>query len=243
MITASLPIKSSPCCSTGLLPESRDFLFNCNVNALKSSSSSCSSKRFKSIISCDASSSSSSSSDNEIPKLEPFSRSKFERAAKDPPLIDKSEAQLADYCSTLEGENSYDCWQAYFELKDLEKEYTKEEVERLIIEAGGVKSLVGCLHGVAAIHKAHKQEEGGHNDEADDEWKMKSSADADADAETKMARQTQIHVHVPDGLPKTAEEIEEEEKARMPDSDFTRMLRHRGKHAAWYSPTPDHQTD
>lgn len=25
-----------------------------------------------------------------------------------------------DYCSTLEGDQSYSCWQAYFELKDLE---------------------------------------------------------------------------------------------------------------------------
>lgn len=105
-----------------------------------------------------------------IPKLEPFSRTKFERAVKDPPLIEKSEKELsgllhlfyesqdpfwvgfpffykqwnltmvfimlccwmiwvhrlwcvlnfADYCLTLEGEESYSCWQAYFELKDLE---------------------------------------------------------------------------------------------------------------------------
>jgi hypothetical protein len=91
-----------------------------------------------------------------IPKLEPFSRPKFERFVKDPPLIEKSENELSginimivcfwvfvidpceifvswvrlviigmvlfivsDYCSTLEGDNSYSCWRAYFELKDL----------------------------------------------------------------------------------------------------------------------------
>ena len=27
---------------------------------------------------------------------------------------------FADYCSVLEGDDSYNCWQAYFELKDLE---------------------------------------------------------------------------------------------------------------------------
>lgn len=27
---------------------------------------------------------------------------------------------VTDYCSTLEGEDSYSCWRAYFELKDLE---------------------------------------------------------------------------------------------------------------------------
>ena len=25
-----------------------------------------------------------------------------------------------DYCSTLDGDDSYSCWKAYFELKDLE---------------------------------------------------------------------------------------------------------------------------
>ncbi|GKA54363.1 CCG-binding protein 1 [Tanacetum coccineum] len=55
-----------------------------------------------------------------IPKLEPFSRSKLDRMVKDPPLIQKSENDIADYCSTLEGDRSYSCWRAYFELKDLE---------------------------------------------------------------------------------------------------------------------------
>jgi hypothetical protein len=27
---------------------------------------------------------------------------------------------VSDYCSTLEGDESYSCWRAYFELKDLE---------------------------------------------------------------------------------------------------------------------------
>lgn len=27
---------------------------------------------------------------------------------------------LSDYCSTLEGDESYSCWRAYFELKDLQ---------------------------------------------------------------------------------------------------------------------------
>jgi len=32
------------------------------------------------------------------------------------------------------------------------------------------------------------------------------------------------------------EDLEEEEKARMPDSPFTRMLRTEGRFPAWYSP-------
>nr|TKS11464.1 hypothetical protein D5086_0000074070 [Populus alba] len=41
---------------------------------------------------------------------------------------------------------------------------------------------------------------------------------------------------IPDGLPKSPEDLEEEEKARMPDSPFTRMLRTKGRFPAWYTP-------
>lgn len=99
----------------------------------------------------------------------------------------------------------------------------------MIIEAGGVKSLIGCLHGVSAIHKANKEAINGRSKE--EETKLKNGV------------QRNKPIHIPDGLPKTAEELEEEEKARMPDSPFTRMLRLRGKHPAWYSPAPDHETD
>ncbi|KAK4477066.1 hypothetical protein RD792_016271 [Penstemon davidsonii] len=143
-----------------------------------------------------------------MPKLEPFSRTKLDR----------------DYCSTLEGDDSYSCWQAYFELKDLEKEAPKEEVERLIMEAGGVKSLIGCVHGVSAIHKSKKEGTG---------------SPKHVYLENTEAKPCPI----PDGLPKTSEELEDEEKAKMPDSQFTRLLRARGTHPAWYSPAPEHETD
>ncbi|KAL3621191.1 hypothetical protein CASFOL_036103 [Castilleja foliolosa] len=159
-----------------------------------------------------------------IPKLEPFSRNKIDRAFKDPPLIQKSEDQIADYCLTLEGDDSYSCWKAYFELKDLEKKTPKEEVERLIIGAGGVKTLIDTIHGVAAIHREKK--------ERDDSLKR-----------TKPEHTSSNPCPIPDGLPKTADEIEEEEKCRMPDSPFTTLLRARGRYPAWYSPAPDHETD
>lgn len=50
-------------------------------------------------------------------------------------------------------------------------------------------------------------------------------------------------LHIPDGLPKSAEELEEEERARMPDSSYTRLLRTKGRFPAWYSQVPDHETD
>ncbi|KAK9287439.1 hypothetical protein L1049_015860 [Liquidambar formosana] len=177
------------------------------------------SSRFASTICC------SSRSDAFIPKLEPFSRSKLDRLVRDPPLIEKSENELADYCSTLEGDKSYSCWRAYFELKDLERESPKEDVEKLILQAGGVKSLIGCLHGIAAIHKTRKEGNG---------------LAKPVNAETGGGESP---CPVPDGLPKSKDELEEEERARMPDSPFTRMLRTKGKFPAWYSPAPDHETD
>ncbi|KAL2455784.1 maternal effect [Abeliophyllum distichum] len=203
-------IKTVPFSSSSL---SSILEINGSVHCSRSSSRSC----LNPTIHC------SSRNNAYIPKLEPFSRSKIDRAVKEPPLIQKSENQLADYCSTLEGDDSYSCWRAYFELKELEEEAPKEEIERLIIEAGGVKSLVGCVHGIAAIHKAKKE--------------CKESMKHVAAENTST-----VPCPIPDGLPKTLDELEEEEKARMPDSPFTRLLRARGRSPAWYSPVPDHET-
>ncbi|XP_068655569.1 CCG-binding protein 1 [Aristolochia californica] len=159
-----------------------------------------------------------------IPKLEPFSRSKIERGLKEPSLIQKTENDLSDYCTTLEGDKSYSCWKAYFELRELEKESPKDDVEHLIRQTNGVRSLIGLLHGVTAVRETAKKEKN----------KPKFSSE-----ETNRIRP----FPVPDGLPKTQEELEEEEKAKMPDSPFTRLLRSMGKFPAWYTPAPDHETD
>ncbi|CAH8262352.1 unnamed protein product [Arabidopsis lyrata] len=160
------------------------------------------------------------SSTRDVPKLELFSRGKFDRILQDPPLIEKAETELSDYCSTLEGDDSYSCWRAYFELKDLEREKPKVEVENLILQTGGVKSLIGCLHGVASMEKDNKTKNGLNREKG-----MK------------------LHIHIPDGLPKSEQELEEEEKSKMPDSAFTRLLRTKGTIPAWFSHAPDHETD
>jgi hypothetical protein len=160
--------------------------------------------------------------------LEPFNnRTKFDRFLKDPPLIEKSQTQLSDYCSTIEGDESYSCWAAYFELKELERESPKEEVERLIIESGGVRSLIGCIHGVAAIHKEKNETSVLPKSAVSDDNKGVAASDCP----------------IPDGIPKPIEEVAEEESARMPDSPYTRLLRARGKSPAWFSQIPDHETD
>ncbi|KAK1299917.1 hypothetical protein QJS10_CPB13g00179 [Acorus calamus] len=159
-----------------------------------------------------------------VPKLGPFSRSKIDRGLKDPPFIQRCESELSDYCSTLEGDASYSCWTAYFELKDLEKELSKDDIEKLIRQCGGVKTLIDVVHGIAAMDR-----------------KIKKDHKEPKKTKTELAEER--HSPIPDGLPKTQEELEEEEKARMPDSPFTRLLRSKGTHPAWYGQVPDHETD
>ena len=171
------------------------------------------------MVVCDAHRSSSS-----IPKLEPFSRSRIERRIKDPPLLQKYENDLTDYCTKLEGDDSCSCWDAYFELKDLEKEMPREDVERFVRQTGGMKSLISCLHGISAMDK-----------KKDKQVKEQIVSNIEAEVERLFP--------VPDGLPKSKEELDEEEGYKMPDSPFTRLLRTKGGFPAWFSQAPDHETD
>ncbi|PKU64718.1 CCG-binding protein 1 [Dendrobium catenatum] len=152
-----------------------------------------------------------------IPKLEPFSRSRIDRRLKDPPFLQKSEDELTVYCSTLEGDKAYSCWMAYFELKDLQEEMPREQVEKFVRQAGGVKSLIGCLHGLTAMLKKDSKDQ-------------KKYVAGNSKAEKK-----ETAFHVPDGIPKTKQELEEEENGKMADSSFTRLLRSMARAPAWYS--------
>ncbi|KAI3789363.1 hypothetical protein L2E82_02156 [Cichorium intybus] len=136
----------------------------------------------------------SSRNNSDIHRLESFSRSKLDRITRDPPLIEKAENDLADYCSTLDGDSSYSCWRAYFELKELEKEAPKEEVEKLILESGGLKSLIGSLHGISQFQKSHQQ----------------NQSNASNSNSSKVVSRARRECPVPDGLPKSSEEMEEE---------------------------------
>lgn len=175
-------------------------------------------QRSRGAVVCDAQRSSAS-----IPKLEPFSRSRIDRRIPEPSFLQKCENDLTEYCSTLEGDESYSCWRAYFELKDLEKEMPREDVEKFVRQAGGRKALIDCIHGLTALEK-----------------KAKNTRKPEP---VKVEEEKHRPFPMPDGLPKTPEELEEEERAKMPDSPFTRLLRTMGSHPAWYSETPDHETD
>lgn len=105
----------------------------------------------------------------------------------------------------------------------MQKELPREDVEKFIRQAGGIKSLIDCLHGITAMQKKKEKE-------------------AQKPALSTSEAQRERPFPIPDGLPKTKDELEEEEKARMPDSPFTRLLRSKGRHPAWYTPAPDHET-
>lgn len=100
----------------------------------------------------------------------------------------------------------------------------REDVEKFVRQAGGVRSLIDCVHGLTAMQKKFGRQQA-------------------KPAVAKAEGQKERPFPVPDGLPPTQEELEEEERARMPDSPFTRLLRRRGRLPAWYSQAPDHETD
>lgn len=157
-----------------------------------------------------------------IPKLEPFSISKLEQVLRDRPLIEKTRNEIADYCSRLEGDTCYSCWSAYLELRDLEEKLPKRDVEEMIIDSKGMTALIVYIHrmssmikGISSVPKEEKSAVGLATPKAVEEEKERLCP-------------------IPDGLPKSQEEIEEEEKGRLPDSPFTRLLRTVGRSTAQY---------
>lgn len=108
----------------------------------------------------------------------------------------------------------------------IQKEKPKVEVEYIIFQTGGVKSLIGCLHWLASIEKDNKTKNG-----------------LEVTEQSDSAQGMKLHIHVPDGLPKSQEEVMEEEKSWMPDSAFTKLLRTKGTIPAWFSHALDHETD
>ncbi|EOA32822.1 hypothetical protein CARUB_v10016133mg [Capsella rubella] len=164
------------------------------------------------------------SNTRDVPKLELFSRGKFDRILQDPPLIEKAESELSVSRIYFEDLVIY----TVFDLCDWQREKPKVEVENLILQTGGVKSLIGCLHGVASMEK--------------DNNRTKNGLDV-VEEESVSEKGMRLHVHIPDGLPKSEKELEEEEKSKMPDSAFTRLLRAKGTIPAWFSHAPDHETD
>ncbi len=97
-------------------------------------------------------------------------------------------------------------------------------MERLILQGWGSEVFDWMLTWNSAMHKGRKNGFGSM-------------------APMAVEKEIERECPIPDGLPKSLEELEEEERARMPDSPYTRLLRARGTRPAWYSHAPDHETD
>ncbi|KAM3260492.1 hypothetical protein ACQJBY_051637 [Aegilops geniculata] len=165
-----------------------------------------------------------------IPKREPFSSSRSildEFFKQEKPLVQRTKDQITDYCTTLEGDDCCSCWDAYFELNKLEQELPQEEISRMVKDSrSDPRYLISSIHHRSDLRK--KMAEKAHN-----------SAPSNSPGQTAKPRP----FPVPDGLPKTQEEIDEDEEALMPESPYTRLLRRMGRFPDWYTPRPDHETD
>jgi len=165
-----------------------------------------------------------------IPKRETFSSSRSildEFLRQEKPLVQRTKDQITDYCTTIEGDECCSCWDAYFELNKLEQELPKEEIARMVKDSeGDVKYLIDSIHHRSNLRK--KMAEKAHH-----------TVSSSSQGQTAKPRP----FPVPDGLPKTQEELAEEEEALMPESPYTRLLRRMGRYPDWYTPRPDHETD
>lgn len=180
----------------------------------------------------DPKSESSSHQTAQTPKLEPFSRDKITRGIREPTLLRKAEKAIMDRCSTLDGEESFSCWETFFEFEKMKEESEElcnvssseddisdcqplEQMENLVRQSGGVKSLIGHVSMIAKMPKQQKEAQ------SKEQIPMPSSSSTVSDASSPKGRP----FLEPDELPKSQEELEEEERERMPDSPYTKMLR------------------
>ena len=108
-----------------------------------------------------------------------------------------------------------------------QQELPKEEISRMVKDSeGDVRYLIQSIHHRSDLRK--KVAEKAHN-----------SVPSSSQKQTAKPRP----FPVPDGIPKTQEELAEEEEALMPESPYTRLLRRMGRYPDWYTPRPDHETD
>ncbi|KAJ4744792.1 maternal effect embryo arrest 14 [Rhynchospora pubera] len=138
------------------------------------------------------------------------------------PFVDQIKDKLSDYCTTVDGDECCSCWDAYFEMQDLEKKWPPEKFDRFLHDVShkGMKWLICRVHHAALLEK-----------ESGEVIQEKTKELGKRDAEAPK--------HVPDGIPKTLEEMEEEDQARMPASDFTRLLQSLRVYPSWYIARPD----
>ncbi|KAI5082009.1 hypothetical protein GOP47_0001752 [Adiantum capillus-veneris] len=187
--------------------------------------------------------SSSSSSSPGIPKLEPFNRSRVSRLMKEPSLLEKAEHAISDRCSILEGDEAYQCWEALFEFENMKEEYTGqcniapaterqtacgplERLESFVRQSGGVASLINNVRVLAMANEMRK---------ASNATAQEVSHVASIDVTNGNVEAEKAHFFPEPGeLPPSKEDLELEQSAMMPESQFTRVLRAVGIPAPWF---------
>ncbi|GAB2210501.1 hypothetical protein Drorol1_Dr00015768 [Drosera rotundifolia] len=176
---------------------------------------------------CSLSSSESEDSDSmtrkkHTPIKDGFTMSPIEFLFKNPPFIERTRNELADYCGRLEGDECYRCWDAYYDLRYVQNECPKEEVENLIIDSGGLKALVRNLHSRAALVKSLNREEPATSKVAASE----PSTKMDKPESTSEAASAVDDRQIPDGIPEPGSTDEkEDEDGTLDDSSYMKMLR------------------
>ncbi|KAH7420326.1 hypothetical protein KP509_13G002300 [Ceratopteris richardii] len=190
---------------------------------------------------------SSSSTPSGVPKLEPFSQSRVSRLMKGPSLLEKAEHAILDRCTILEGDDAYNCWEAFSEFEDMKHEYSAqcniaapdqrqtechplERFENFVRQSGGAASLVKNVRMLALANKKRKSAEETPRVQA-----AVSTLETDASDAIVDGSNSEHFFPEPGALPPTKEELQLEEEARMPESSFTRLLRAVGNPAPWFS--------
>lgn len=175
---------------------------------------------------------------HKLPKAEPFNQSRLSRLLREPSLLEKAEHALAERCTHLEGDEAFRCWEALFEFEDIKEAYEEEcdaasgddrgsacqhleRFQNLVRQSEGVSGLIDNIRMVARTTKMqHEQAEAG---------------------EEVSGRASRPVVPEDGGLPQYP--VGEESSGLLPESDLTRMLRHRGSSPAWFTQRPDHEYD
>lgn len=181
-----------------------------------------------------------SKSNPDYPKRNGFNRHSIDRLYEELPLIQKTSKEIVDHCLTLEGDPCLSCWRGFSELHDLEKELPKNEVERVITASSGdgIESMISSLHFYSASYRRLKESSESTN--ASNEEKTKKESNGSAPKALNREKTKEEPKYVPEWMPKSIEELEEEEKARMADSPHARLLRAMKAYNPWYIPRPDH---
>ncbi|BBN15150.1 hypothetical protein MPTK1_6g17450 [Marchantia polymorpha subsp. ruderalis] len=195
----------------------------------------------------------------EPPRLDDFSQSRLSRSMRDRTILQKAESALYDKCMALEGEKAYECWEALFDYEHIKEEYETEcdvapsenraeacrpleRFENMVRQSGGANSLIDNVRMSAKVAKRNAAAAEKAKSDAPNET---STHHHHHDTRTPEQINAEEHErHEDGGIPKTLEEMDHEKDGLMPESDYTRILRRRGKKStAWFTQPPEHETD